>query len=178
MALITAGDATVRVTVQTRVDVAPARAFAVVAPIDLTLIFTGFGPLPAVTAVRDQTGSWDAVGQSRSPQLSDGTSATERLTEYAPPHSFAYEVTGFSNSLRRLVEGARGEWTFTPDGAGAVIRWTYEFKPLPYRKALVRRVLAPAWRPYMRRALAAAASIAQAADGSSSSVSSSGTPPT
>jgi hypothetical protein len=29
----------------------------------------------------------------------------------------------------RLVEGVRGEWTFTPDGDGSVARWTWEFKP-------------------------------------------------
>ena len=30
----------------------------------------------------------------------------------------------FTNVLRNLVEGARGEWTFTPDEDGTLIRWT------------------------------------------------------
>ena len=48
--------------------------------------------------------------------------------EGATMRSFAYEVTGFTNIvLRRLIYGVRGEWTFTPDDSGAVIRWTYEF---------------------------------------------------
>ena len=52
------------------------------------------------------------------------------MDRYTPGHSFAYEVTGFTSLvLRRLVYGVRGEWTFTPDGNGTVIRWTYEFKP-------------------------------------------------
>ena len=78
---------------------------------------------------KNQTGAWDHVGASRNPILSDGTTASETLTEYTVGHSFAYEVTGFTNILGRLVEGVRGEWTFTPDGEGTVIRWTYEFKP-------------------------------------------------
>jgi hypothetical protein len=53
--------------------------------------------------------------------------------------SFAYEVTGFTNIvLRRLIYGVRGEWTFTPDDSGAVIRWTYEFKPVRRRCWIVR----------------------------------------
>jgi len=73
------------------------------------------------------------------------------MDRYTPGHSFAYEVTGFTNLvLRRLVYGVRGEWTFTPDGNGTVIRWTYEFKPLRRRYWLVRHMLAPLWRHYMQ----------------------------
>jgi hypothetical protein len=39
----------------------------------------------------------------------------ERTTHYLRPGYFAYEVTGFANTLRLVVERARGEWTFTPD---------------------------------------------------------------
>ena len=52
-------------------------------------------------------------------------------------------MTGFTNIvLRRLVYGARGEWTFTPDHSGTVIRWIYEFKPIRRRYRLVRHMLA------------------------------------
>jgi hypothetical protein len=97
------------------------------------------------------------VGASRNPILSDGTTASETLTEYTVGHSFAYEVTGFTNILGRLVEGVRGEWTFTPDGEGTVIRWTYEFKPLRGRYFLIRLLLAPLWRRYMLAGVEAAA---------------------
>jgi hypothetical protein len=86
-----------------------------------------------------------------------GTTASETLTEYTVGHSFAYEVTEFTNILGRLVEGVRGEWTFTPDGEGTVIRWTYEFKPLRGRYFLVRCGLAPLWRRYMLAGVEAAA---------------------
>jgi hypothetical protein len=134
---------------------APA-AFRIAVPIDLTLIFTGFGPLPAVTGIREQTGAWDHVGVSRKPVLSDGTTAFERVTDYDPPSYFAYEVSGFTNILGRLVHGARGSWTFTPKAdRETVIEWTYAFRPKRFRRLATRLLIAPMWRPYMRRALAA-----------------------
>jgi Polyketide cyclase / dehydrase and lipid transport len=155
--LIARIDKTVAVTVQTRAAAPPQHAFKVNVPIDLSLVFKGWGPFPAVRGVKNQTGAWDHVGASRHPILSDGTTASETLTEYTVGHSFAYEVTGFTNILGRLVEGVRGEWTFTPDGEGTVIRWTYEFKPLRGRFFLIRLVLAPLWRRYMLAGVEAAA---------------------
>jgi hypothetical protein len=35
--------------------------FCFIAPIDLTTIFRGYGPLPAVVGSIDQTGAWDAA---------------------------------------------------------------------------------------------------------------------
>jgi hypothetical protein len=157
MALITQKDRTVPVTVQTRAAAPPQHAVEVNVPIDLSLVFKGWGPFPAVRGVKNQTGAWDHVGASRNPILSDGTTASETLTEYTNGHSFAYEVKEFTNMLGRLVEGVRGEWTFTPDGEGTIIRWTYEFKPRRGRNFLVRRGLAPFWRRYMQVGVEAAA---------------------
>jgi len=161
MTLINAGDQTVPVTVQMRTAISPNRAFDSIVPIDLSLVFKGWGPFPAVRGVYNQTGTWDHAGASRNPDLSDGSTATERLTEYTAGHSFAYELTEFTNVLRQLVEGVRGEWTFTPDGDGTVIRWTYEFKPLRGRRVLVRSGLAPLWRRYMQASLETAARVAE-----------------
>src|SRR5712692_10405673 len=146
MTLISDKDKTVPVIVQTRAAISPTRAFDIIVPIDLSLVFTGWGPFPPVRGVNNQTEAWDHAGPSRNPDLSDGSTATERLTEYTAGHSFAYELTDFTNILRRLVQGVRGEWTFTPDGNGTVIRLTYEFKPLRGRYLLVQRGLAPLWR--------------------------------
>jgi non-ribosomal peptide synthetase component E (peptide arylation enzyme) len=52
-----------------------------------------WGPFPTVRGVRNQAGAWDHAGVSRNPILSDGSTATEKLTEYSPGQSFAYEVT-------------------------------------------------------------------------------------
>lgn len=153
MVLISRLDQTVPVTVQSRTAVGPARAFEVVVPVDLSVVFRPWGPFPGVRGVRNQTGSWDRVGVSRNPNLTDGSTVTETLTEYDPGHSFAYELTDFTNLLGRLVVGVRGEWTFTSDGCGTLIRWTYEFKPRPGVRGLVRLGLAPVWRCYMLAAL-------------------------
>ena len=167
MTLITNKDITVPVTVQARTALPPDRAFQ--PAVDLSLVFKGWGPFPAVPDVRNQTGAWDQAGVSRNPILSDGSTATEKLTEVTPGHSFAYEVTGFTNLfvLRRLVYGVRGEWTYTPDGSGTVIRWTYEFKPLRRRYWLVRHMLVPLWRHYMQAGVEAAARVAEDHDRSS-----------
>jgi hypothetical protein len=94
------------------------------------------------------------VGVSRRPVLSDGTAAFERITRYEPSSYFAYEVGWFTKALGRLVTGARGSWIFEPtaDG-GTAIEWTYAFRPRRLRRTLVRLVIAPVWRMYMRRAL-------------------------
>lgn len=154
--LIARTDRTVPVTVQARSHLRPADAFERVAPIDLSLIFRAWGPFPGVRGVRDQTGPWDRIGASRTPLLTDGSTATETLTEYQPGNSFAYEITGFTNVLGRLVTGVRGEWTFTPDGSGTLIRWTYEFLPRTARYPLIRFGLAPPWRRYMHAGITAA----------------------
>lgn len=83
-----------------------------------------------------------------------------RITEYTPPHSFAYELTGLTGLLGRLVTRVRGEWTFTPDGTGTVVRWTYAFFPRRGRKPLVRWVLAPLWRRYATATLGRAVGVA------------------
>lgn len=144
----------VPVTVRATTDLAPRPAFEAGVRIDLTRIFTGFGPLPAVVGIRDQTGSWDHVGVSRRPVLSDGTTAFERVTRYEPGSYFAYEVSGFTNALGRFVTGAVGSWAFEPtaDG-GTAIEWTYAFRPRRLRRAVVRLVVAPVWGLYMRRVL-------------------------
>jgi hypothetical protein len=144
----------VSVTVRTTTPVERDAAFRGLMPIDLSTIFTGFGPLPAVTGVLDQTGSWDHVGVSRRPVLSDGTTAYERITGFDSPSSFAYEVSGFTNVFGRLVTAARGDWQFKPAGDGGTeIVWTYAFLPRPRWRPLVALFVAPLWRRYMRRAL-------------------------
>ena len=43
----------------------------IIAPIDLSLVFEGWGPFPAVRGVNNQTGAWDHPGPTRKPDLSD-----------------------------------------------------------------------------------------------------------
>jgi Polyketide cyclase / dehydrase and lipid transport len=155
----------VAVTVGARARAPVQRAFAAIAPIDLRLIFRGFGPLPAVTGTREQTGAWDHVGATRVVELADGSEARERLVAYDAPVHFAYRVGPFTGPLRRLVNHADGAWWFTTAGEGASdVRWTYVFRPRSRLTApVVRLAVAPLWRAYARRALALAARHAEGA---------------
>jgi Polyketide cyclase / dehydrase and lipid transport len=142
------------VTVELGSPAPPALTFEVIAPIDLSLIFRPMGLLPGVSGVEEQSGPWSAVGATRTPRLTDGSTAREILIEWTPPHSFAYEVRDFTNpTLRSLVARVRGEWTMTPDRDRCLVRWSYAFEPRKGRAAIVRLLLVPLWRPYMRRTL-------------------------
>ncbi|WP_033346189.1 SRPBCC family protein [Catenuloplanes japonicus] len=159
--LITRHDRSVPITVQRRSPLSPADAFAIVVPIDLASVFPRIPGVPVIAGVERQTGAWDHAGASRYPRFSDGSQAFEQLTEYTTGHSFAYQLTGFTNVLRRLTHGVRGEWTFTPDGDGTVLRWTYEFQPRRGRRWILAGPFVPLWRILMRRTLA---NIADAAE--------------
>lgn len=142
--------------VQTTVEAPAEQAFEHIVPIDLTSIFTGYGPLPAVTGTRGQTGGWNAAGQTRTVQLSDGSSAQEALTAYDYPKRFAYTVKGFTGVLRFFTREAHGEWWFerVPGQEATAIRWRYEFvSRAKFLEPLVCLITQQLWRRYMRKAL-------------------------
>ncbi|MEJ2717155.1 MAG: SRPBCC family protein [Deltaproteobacteria bacterium] len=130
--------------------------FRHIVPIDLTTIFTGYGPLPAVVDTQDQSGGWDAPGQTRTVHLSDGSTAKEHLIAYDRPNSFEYIVSDFSGSLGHLAKEARGHWGFSQHGeeAPTIVVWKYTF----YARS---RIAYPVlwfiatflWRGYMQKAL-------------------------
>jgi hypothetical protein len=142
--------------VATTIEASTEVAFEHIVPIDLTSIFTGYGPLPAVTQTRDQSGNWDAVGRSRTVVFSDGSSAQETLTGYEYPNRFTYGIKGFTGVLRFLTSEARGEWTFerVPGGNATSVRWSYEFvSRTKFLEPLVGLFTQRLWRGYMRQAL-------------------------
>jgi hypothetical protein len=118
--------------VSAQVNVNSIEAFCHVVPIDLTSIFKGHGLLPAVIGTSAQTGDWDAIGQTKTVHLSDGSNVREMITEYQKPDYFAYIVSNFSGSLGYLITSATGEWWFESDNYlsdRTVIRWSYTFIP-------------------------------------------------
>jgi len=128
-------------------------AWRVSVPADPTKFYPKYGPLPAVIAVRNQTGPWDAVGQTRQLMLSDGGWVVEHIRELDHERFFAYELTDFQKLFGRLVEGARAEWTYTTVAGGTSIRWSYAFHPKKGAGPLVAAIVKLAWAPYMRRVL-------------------------
>jgi hypothetical protein len=131
--------------------------FATIVPIDLTRIFTGLGPLPAVVGNREQTGPWDHVGASRVVELADGSEACEEITAHEPSSYFAYRVGPFSGPLRFAASHADGAWWFTDLGErGTHIRWSYTFALDGPAGRPARFVIPGLWRAYARRVLALA----------------------
>ncbi|WP_375388478.1 SRPBCC family protein [uncultured Amnibacterium sp.] len=136
-----------------RTALPPEVALERMAEYPLPAMFTKGLIFPAVTHVEGQEGRWDRVGASRLIHLGDGGTVTETLVERVPGSSFAYELTRFTDVFRHLVVGVRGEWSVAPDGDGSLIRWTWEFAPLPFRRALMTHVVAHLWRHYAQAIL-------------------------
>src|SRR6188768_2015376 len=93
-------------------------AWDVITPIDPARFFPKHGVIPATVAVREQSGPWNVVGQSRRLHLADGGSVVEHITDVSEPHYFAYELTEFQKLFKLLIDHARGEWTFTEQEGG------------------------------------------------------------
>lgn len=116
-------------------------------------LYPRYGLLPAVIEVRDQTGDWDAVGQSRRLMLSDGGSVIEHTAVVDRLEFFAYTLSDFQKLFGALVEGARAEWTFSTAPNGTLIRWRYTFHARPGYGLVVAGIVRLLWGPYMRRVL-------------------------
>ena len=92
---------------ESRVVPIPAdEAFHRTLPAPLPDIFKRWhGPFPPIREVRDQTGAWDAAGQTRNVRLAGG-SLREELTNVDPPTSFGYRL-GDVKGLGTTLEGAK-----------------------------------------------------------------------
>ena len=131
----------------------PKQAWEISGSVDPARFYPKHGPLPAVTAVRDQTGPWDTVGRTRKLALSDGGHVIETITDADSPTLFAYELSDFQKLFGMLVTGARAEWRFERVEAGTRIRWTYTFFGKPGRAWIVKLIVTLFWAPYMRKVL-------------------------
>ena len=121
---------------------------------DVPAVFRGVGPLPAVTAVRNQTGNWDAVGQTRTIVLSDQSTASETLDNYQFPHTFGYTVTGYTSVLRLLVTKGIATWHCTSTPAGTLISWQYAYHARSVLAVpLLWLLMVLFWKKYMRAAV-------------------------
>lgn len=140
-------------TVSTLMRGTPESVFDHVVPIDLRSIFQGYGRLPAVVGSADQTGGWDAPGQTRRVILSDGGSALEQLTHYDRPQYFAYRVSELTGPFGLLVQEAKGEWWFDQAGLSTSVKWRYTLTPRSALTWPVLKLVSLMWRQYMRRAL-------------------------
>ena len=132
------------------------QTFRAIAPVPLSEIFTGYGPLPAVVRTHEQAGEWDHVGATRIVELADGSEAREEITSYDEPSHFGYRLSRFTGVLRRL-DGMPMPRGGSPNPRRAEhIRWTYTFQPRSGRAIVVRAAIGPLWSGYARQTLALA----------------------
>lgn len=108
--------------------------------------------IPAIKQVRDQSGEWGTVGQSRSIVLADGGIMLETLTSHDRPHSFGYTIAPVKGPMKPLVASADGLWSFEAAGTGTRITWAWELTPTAAGR-LAMPVFGAMWHGYARQAL-------------------------
>ena len=140
----------------TTIGIAPAdptRTFDTLTPSDPSHFYPKFLIIPATIGVENQTGAWDTVGQTRTLQLSDGSSVVETTKEVDRPGFFAYELTNFTKAFGSIVDHARAEWHFDAVEGGTRITWTYSFFGRPGRGWIIALIVKLAWAAYMRKVM-------------------------
>ena len=129
--------------------------FETIVPIDVPSIMPGYGVLPAVVGVENQTGAWDAIGQTRIVRLADDTTAREEITSYEAPHRFDYNVSEWSGAMKFLARRAKSEWRFSRLRTNQTrVEWRYTFVPRSAWTAwLLLATVQLLWRGAMKQAL-------------------------
>jgi hypothetical protein len=129
-------------------------AFTGTLPLPLETVFNRwYGPIGPVKEVRDQTGEWDAPGQTRVVMLTPAGSMHEELTSLDPPHSFGYALTGITGPLGLLVGRTDGQWVFTASGSATTVTWRWNIHARSALTAPLLPVFGMLWKGYARQSL-------------------------
>jgi hypothetical protein len=123
-------------------------------PIPLPVICSHwYGPIPPIKEVLDQTGDWDAAGQTRVLTMVGGGSVREELTSVDPPRSFGYTLSDIKGPLAPLVSSVDGKWSFAPAGTGTEVTWQWTLHAKSAVTAPVLPVFGRIWKGYARGVL-------------------------
>ena len=137
------------------IAIAAEDAFARTLPAPLPQLFhRQRGIFPPIEEVRDQTGAWDAAGQTRTVRLAGGASMREELTSVEPPRSFGYRLTSITGPMALLVDHVVGEWIFSPSPGGTEITWRWDIHPKSALTSWALPLFARMWKGYARHVLA------------------------
>lgn len=132
-----------------------ADVFRDMVPMPLPELFSKwYGPIPPIKETRDQTGDWDAVGQSRTVVLVGDGSMHEQLTSFDPPSAFGYTLSDIKGPLSPLVDHVDGVWLFEPIGNGTNVTWRWTIYPRSALTAPLLPVFGRLWKGYARQSLA------------------------
>lgn len=105
------------------------------------------GPIPAIARCEDQDGPWSRVGQTRTIVLADGTSNVETLVGLERPSDYRYRVTEIQGPFTLLVSAIDGRFTFTPEGDGTRVTWSWTL----HGRSVASRLAFPALGFFWRR---------------------------
>jgi hypothetical protein len=134
-------------------DASPEQTWDFIIPVDLAKYFTGMKPfIPPIKDTQDQTGAWDAGGQTRRINLTDGNTIGEEIVAADRPGRFTYRVGPFSGPTGMVVDHVNGEFVFEEMTGGTFVRWTYEWVPKPAGKPVVW-LISKLWAHYANRVL-------------------------
>jgi hypothetical protein len=126
-------------------------AFARTMPIPLTDICSQwYGLFPPIKEVREQSGDWDAAGQTRVITMVGGGSLREHLTSVDPPRSFGYTLSGITGPMAPLVSKIEGKWSFAPAGTGTNVTWQWTIHPKSDLTARLLPIVGKMWQGYAR----------------------------
>lgn len=129
-------------------------AFRRTLPMPLPELFSRwYGPIAPVKAVREQTGEWSSVGQTRTVLQVGGGSMREELTVVDAPDLFGYTLSGLTGPLAPLVDHIEGQWLFAPVGTGTKVTWRWSVHPTSAAASLAMPAFAALWRGYARQGL-------------------------
>lgn len=123
-------------------------------------LFSGFGPIPALTRIELHQPL--AVGVNRAVHSADGAVMQETVTAFDPPHQHAYRLQGIRPPLSWLVSSGAADWQFQQVPGGTEVRWTYCFTlTTPWVWPLAFPLLKLFMATAMQRCLAALARMSQ-----------------
>ncbi len=128
-------------------------AFAQTLPMSPASIFgRRYGLIRPIKAIRDQTGDFTTVGQTRTVVSSVG-SMHEELVVVDAPNVFRYRLTRITGPLAALFDHVDGEFLFTPIGTGTNVTWRWTLHPKSTAARLAMPAFAIQWRGAARQGL-------------------------
>ncbi len=128
-------------------------AFARTLPMSPPIIFNRrYGLIGPMKAIRDQTGDWTTVGETRTVAVG-GSSMHEELMVVDAPNVFRYRLSGGAGPQAAMIDHVDGEFLFAPIGTGTKVTWRWTVHLKSTAAGLAMPAFAMLWRGYARQAL-------------------------
>lgn len=136
------------------IDVPVGRYMEWVTGTSLEDVLQGSDDVPSVVRTEPVMGTWGEVGARRRVVLDDGHYVTEEILENDQPRIFRYEVWGYTNAGRLMIEYAVGEFKVDDEDGQTLVTWTYSFHPtVGIARPVLSSFVEGTWADFMRSVL-------------------------